>query len=115
MPVIHTVEIVDFEYRPKDLVIQAGDTVQWTNRDASGHTATRAAAPTFDTGPLRRNETSGQITFPSASDAAGFEYLCSPHPFMKGRIIVTLPGTNSASYTLSAARARHEHPQSEEQ
>ncbi|NKK41798.1 plastocyanin/azurin family copper-binding protein [Rhizobium leguminosarum] len=111
MPVV---EISQFKYNPPDLVIEVGDAVEWINRDASGHTATRIAAPTFDTGPLARNETSRAITFPSASDAAGFEYFCSPHPFMKGRIIVTLPGTNSASYSLSAATAHHEHLQSEE-
>ncbi|NEJ20693.1 hypothetical protein GR247_11005 [Rhizobium leguminosarum] len=113
MPIVHPVEISQFKYNPTEVAIEVGDAVEWINRDGAGHTATRADAPTFDTGVLARDETSVAITFTTASDARGFEYFCSPHPFMKGRIIVTLPGTNRASYTQSAAEAQHAHRDSE--
>ncbi|WP_183709868.1 plastocyanin/azurin family copper-binding protein [Bradyrhizobium sp. ERR14] len=103
----HTVEIKDFAYNPSTLVIVVGDSVKWANKDSSPHTATRNQAPTFDTGPIPGGNPSGDIVFTDASDSSGFAYICTPHPFMQGKIIVTLPGSNRASYSRSAALEQH--------
>jgi amicyanin len=79
----HAVEIADFTYAPAELTIQVGDTVTWTNRDAVEHTAT-ATDGSWDTGPLGEGE-SASITFTAAGT---YEYLCTPHPTMTGRIVV---------------------------
>lgn len=79
----HVVEIVDFGYAPADLTISAGDTVTWTNLDAVAHTAT-ATDGTWDTGLLEQGA-SASITFTAAGT---YEYLCTPHPSMTGRITV---------------------------
>lgn len=108
MPTGHVIEIVEFEYKPEELVVQVGDTVKWINRDEMSHTATRDLTPTFDTGFLGKDQESAEIVFSTASDKVGFEYFCSPHPFMIGRVIVTLAGTNPSSYTRAAAVRNHQ-------
>jgi plastocyanin len=96
----HVVEIFKTVpyYRPTNLVIEVGDKVKWINRDTTRHTATRTQAPTFDTGLLSENQESGEIQFTAASDANGFMYVCTPHPFMTAKVIVTLPGSRLESY-----------------
>ena len=79
----HAVEIVNFAYAPQELTIRVGDTVTWTNLDVVAHTATSTSGA-FDSGDLEQGE-SYSLTF----DAAGtYDYLCTPHPSMTGRIIV---------------------------
>ena len=105
----HIVEIKQFKYDPPDLVIAVGDSVKWINRDSSPHTATRTDAPTFDTGSIAKDQESSLITFTTPSSSDGFDYFCTPHPFMKAKVIVTLPGTHRARYSLSAAMSAHAH------
>jgi LPXTG-motif cell wall-anchored protein len=47
------------------------------------HTAT-AEDGSFDTGTLRKGE-SGSATF---TQAGTINYICSPHPYMKGKVVV---------------------------
>jgi len=98
MPKTHVVEIIGYEYQQSNLVIEVGDKVKWINRDPTPHTATRSQAPTFDTGLLSKDQVSGEVEFTEASDANGFEYLCTPHQFMTAKVIVTLPGSNLKAY-----------------
>ena len=77
------VMIKDFAYAPKTITIKVGDTVTWENQDSMAHTAT-ADDESFDTGLLAKGE-KGSVTF----DKAGtYAYHCTPHPQMKGTIIV---------------------------
>ncbi len=77
------VEIKSFSFNPPTITIKKGESVQWTNRDSVAHTAT-ADDKSFDTSLLRKSE-SGEILF----DKAGtFTYHCSPHPNMKGMVVV---------------------------
>jgi plastocyanin len=77
------VEIVDFAFEPAELTIEAGATVTWTNLDVVEHTAT-ATDGSWDTGLLEQGE-SGSITFTTPGT---YDYLCTPHPSMTGRIVV---------------------------
>jgi amicyanin len=79
----HLVEIEGFAFQPATLTIQAGDTVTWTNLDDVDHTATSTAGA-FDSGLLGQGE-SYTVTF---TDPGTFDYLCTPHPTMTGRIVV---------------------------
>lgn len=105
MAKVHTVEISNFEFDPDELAVEVGDSVKWVNRDAAMHDATRDVAPTFKTRLLAKDEESLEVVFEQATSSAGLEYFCSPHPFMTGKIIVALPGSNIASYTAQAAKA----------
>jgi plastocyanin len=78
-----SVTITDFEFSPATVTVNEGDTVTWTNDGPSVHTAT-AEDGSFDTGSLRKGE-SGSATFTSAGTIS---YICSPHPFMKGKVVV---------------------------
>ena len=78
-----TVEISGFAYAPAELTITAGDTVTWTNLDAVEHTAT-AIDGSWDTGLLGEGD-SASITFTTPGT---YDYLCTPHPSMTGRIVV---------------------------
>lgn len=82
----HTIQIVDFAFSPATLTIQVGDTVTWTNADAVVHTAT-AGSGAFDSGDLAQGE-SYSVTFTAPGT---YDYLCTPHPDMTGRIVVAPP------------------------
>jgi plastocyanin len=79
----HAVEIVDFAFSPATLTITAGDTVTWTNGDPVVHTATSTTGA-WDSGDLEMGE-SYSLTF---AEPGTFDYLCTPHPSMTGRIVV---------------------------
>jgi len=80
------VRIIDFDYEPSVLEVTPGTVVDWTNEDSAPHTAT-ADDDTFDTGRLDKGESS-EITF----DTPGtYEYICTYHPYMEGRIVVSSP------------------------
>lgn len=81
----HLVEVAieAFAFVPDRIVLRAGDTLRWTNRDLAPHTAT-AVSGDWDTGPLEKDE-SAEITF----DAAGkHEVFCAFHPGMTAEITV---------------------------
>lgn len=78
-----SVTITDFEFTPKTITVNEGDTVTWTNKGPTPHTAT-AEDGSFDTGNLDKGE-SGSATFTSAGTIA---YICTPHPFMTGKVVV---------------------------
>jgi plastocyanin len=82
------VAIVDFAYAPATVTIRVGDTVTWTNRDPVEHTAT-ATNGSFDTG-LLAPDASGSIRF---TKAGTYRYLCTPHPDMRGTVVVRARST----------------------
>ena len=78
------VEIQAHGFSAPTLTVKAGTTVTWTNRDDDAHTVTSVAntfrSPGLDTGK----------TFSYTFTRAGtFEYFCSLHPLMTGKVVVT--------------------------
>ena len=94
----HDVEIVDFAFAPATLTITAGDTVRWTNSDAVEHTATSMSGA-FDSGLLAQGE-SYSMTFTTPGT---YDYLCTPHPTMTGRIVVVAAASPSAPAPSASA------------
>ena len=93
----HAIQVVDFAFAPAGLTVTVGDTVMWTNMDAIAHTTTSTTGA-FDSGTLDQGE-SFSLTFTSAGT---FDYLCTPHPSMTGRIVVEpaqAPATTAAPST----------------
>lgn len=76
------VSIEDYKFSPANIVISKGTKVTWTNKDSSMHTAT--ASGKFDSGDLDMGE-SYSFTF---EEAGTFDYICTPHPYMVGKITV---------------------------
>ncbi len=75
--------IVDFSFSPGSITIDVGDTVTWVNDGPTQHSATSSNGA-FDTGIFPAGE-SRSHTF----DQAGtFSYICTPHPNMRGTVVV---------------------------
>jgi amicyanin len=70
-------------YTPARIEVAAGTTVEWTNGDALAHTVT-AANRAFDSGLLQPGQT-WRHTFAAPGT---YDFNCTPHPFMKGVVIV---------------------------
>lgn len=81
VPVAAVVSIKDSRFVPETISIKAGDTVSWTNEDRVGHTVTGRG---FDSGLLKK----GQHWLHIFTEKGIYEYTCTPHPWMKGKIIV---------------------------
>jgi amicyanin len=76
-----SVTIFDYGFRPATITIDAGDAVTWTNTGKQPHSATGSG---FDTGILK----AGQSASHTFNSAGTFSYHCTPHPFMKGTVVV---------------------------
>jgi len=78
---------VEYSYWPARARIKAGTTVTFTNVGDVPHTATafdKGKIGNWDTGALAKGE-SKAITF---SEPGTFYYICTPHPWMYGQVIV---------------------------
>jgi plastocyanin len=82
-PVTHTVRIDATRYEPQRLVIREGDTVVWVNEDLLPHTVT-ATGRAFDSEVLVQG---ARWRF-TAQAAGDFDYACTFHPTMTGRLEV---------------------------
>ena len=77
------VRIVDFAFRPRNLMIARGTVVRWVNRGARTHTTTSNTS-------LWNNKLAPGETFRRRFRRTGtFAYHCSIHPQMTGTITVT--------------------------
>lgn len=75
------ITIQNFSFNPAELSIKKGSTVTWTNQDTMPH---KISGSSFQSDALNKGQ-SFSFTF----DTAGtFDYVCSIHPYMKGKIIV---------------------------
>lgn len=71
------------KFNPADLVVDRGATVTWSNDDSTTHTVT-ASNKVFDSGNMSKGQNFG-YTF---NESGTFEYACTIHPSMKGKITV---------------------------
>jgi plastocyanin len=75
------VSIANFAFTPADLSVKVGDTVTWTNNDNVAHTVTFSSFASDQLAP--------GATYSHKFDTAGsFDYKCSIHPSMLGKITV---------------------------
>ncbi|MGH7543847.1 MAG: cupredoxin domain-containing protein [Gemmatimonadota bacterium] len=82
----NVVTLRDFAFRPAEIRVQQGQTVHWANEDPTPHTVT-ADDGEFDSGLLENGE-----GFSRRFDEPGrYPFHCTPHPFMKGVVIVAEP------------------------
>ena len=80
------VSIANFAFGPPEITIAPGQAVSWTNDDGSAH------AIAFNDGSAgSKSLLPGEqfvLVFPQAGN---FEYFCSFHNYMTGRVIVRAP------------------------
>lgn len=85
------VGIDNFTFSPQVVTVKAGDTVIWTNNDDIPHTV--ADPPKFRSKAL---DTGDSYSFTFTTPGA-YDYFCSLHPHMTGRIVVeAATGSNDA-------------------
>ncbi|SRR5260221_879210 len=77
------IEIDNFKFGMASIEVAVGTTVTWTNRDDVPHTVV-STTKLFKSAPLDTNETFS-YTF---KEPGTFEYFCSVHARMTGKIIV---------------------------
>ena len=79
------VEIDNFNFKPRDLTINAGGTVTWINHDDVPHTATgKGKTAIFDSKMLDTDE-KFSFTF---KNPGSYSYYCKVHPHMTATIVV---------------------------
>lgn len=83
-PQTYSVEIKNFAFAPSTLNVKVGDTVTWTNMDSASHTVTSDSGGELASSSLSRGGTYSH-TF---TQAGTFEYHCSFHSGMSGKVIV---------------------------
>lgn len=79
--------IQSFSFSPASLTIKKGTIVTWTNQDSVGHTVTAdTKSSSAPDSPLLEQGQQYSFTF---NTVGTFAYHCTPHPNMKGTVIVT--------------------------
>jgi plastocyanin len=80
------VSIQDFAFVPNNLVIPVGAAVRWKNEGSVEHTVTSSPTGPLDSGQIPAGERF-EFTFTAPGT---YTYICSNHPSMTGKVIVTL-------------------------
>ena len=77
------ITIDNFSFTPQSLTVKAGATVTWTNKDDVPHTV-MSTTKKFRSRVMDTDE-KYSYTF---NDPGTYEYFCSVHPHMTGKVIV---------------------------
>jgi plastocyanin len=84
------IRIDNFNFTPPTMVVAPGTTVTWTNADDSPHSV-REKDGKFKSAALDTDDTFSQ-TFTAPGE---YEYFCSIHPRMVGKVVVKPAGSSS--------------------
>ena len=82
-PGTNEVIIQGYAYNPTSLTVPVNTTVKWVNKDPIPHTVTSDAG-LFDSGSIA----SGASYTQTFTTAGTYNYHCTIHPYMTGKIIV---------------------------
>jgi len=82
-PLVAEVKIDNFTFEPQELIVKAGTKITWTNRDDIPHTVVSSDL-IFKSKTLDTDDT---FSFTPAKPGT-YEYFCSIHPKMTGKILV---------------------------
>ena len=84
-------EIIDFDFSPRRLTVEAGTTVTWSNTGERPHTATDRGG-TFDTKPIAPGA-SAEVTL---SAPGTYFYFCRINPAKMNGVLTVEPGADEA-------------------
>ncbi|MDQ8732419.1 cytochrome P460 family protein [Bradyrhizobium sp. LHD-71] len=84
VPAPRDVSIADFKFGPATVVVNKGQPVTWHNVDTSPHQITITGAKPQRSSIMLK----GQTTQLTLADAGIYDYICSLHPAMRGKIEV---------------------------
>jgi YVTN family beta-propeller protein len=77
------VSIANFSFGPTSITVKTGENVTWTNNDGAAHTVTFKDGSTSSKALSPGNSFTRSFTQPGS-----YDYFCSFHPYMTGRVIV---------------------------
>jgi amicyanin len=83
-PVPPAITIDNFKFSPATLEVAAGTKVTWTNRDDVPHVVASVTKKLF-VSPVLDTDEAYSFTF---KDPGTYEYYCSMHPRMTGKVVV---------------------------
>jgi plastocyanin len=81
-PAKHVIDIKEMRFQPAELVVHAGDTVEWINHDIVDHDITEEKTKEWHSDVLKKGQ-SWKTAINKTTD-----YYCSIHVVMKGKIII---------------------------
>lgn len=81
---IVTINIKDYAYSKPSVTVKVGTVIKWVNKDSMKHNATSSKAG----GPKGPLLAKGKSYSWKATKKGTFAYFCTPHPYMKGKIVV---------------------------
>jgi len=73
-----------FIYKPETIVVKVGDIVEWKNKDIYQHTVTSIKGKVLDSGNIAPGKSWRYRTVKRGT----FNYYCTLHPNMQGKLIV---------------------------
>ncbi|HKS31032.1 MAG TPA: cupredoxin family copper-binding protein [Chthoniobacterales bacterium] len=80
----NVIEIKDFMFNPMTITVKSGETVTWINRDDEPHTVVSVGKKFQKSSAL---DTDQKFTVTVGAPGT-YEYFCSVHPKMTGKIVV---------------------------
>jgi len=79
-PEVYHVQIKDMKFQPADLIVDKGDTVEWTNEDMTDHDVTKDTKNGWHSEPLATGKSWKTVIEKNTT------YHCNIHMVMKGSI-----------------------------
>ncbi|RJK99784.1 amicyanin [Paracoccus siganidrum] len=82
------VNIDKMKYETPEITIKAGDAVTWTNQEVMPHNVHFLAGVVADEavkGTMLKKDESWSARF---NEPGTYDYHCTPHPFMRGKVVV---------------------------
>lgn len=81
-PKVYVVEMKQMQFQPNELTVQKGDTVVFVNHDMVDHNIVEASKGLWSSSMLPAGK-----SWKTAIDKS-YDYICTIHPTMKGKITV---------------------------
>jgi plastocyanin len=103
--IVEPVDVMQWGYSPNQITIQAGQAVEFVNTGQVVHTATSRDGA-FDTGNMR----AGERVVIQIDEPGTYDYICTPHPWMMGTIVVEGTGTGGSGGADPILSARTDPP-----
>lgn len=90
-------------FTPNTITVPKGDIIKWTNDDTVPHTVTSAPdGSAFDSGLITSGKTFSLDT--SKLNGTEYDYMCTVHPFMTGKIIIAQPSIANVTISNGASK-----------
>jgi plastocyanin len=81
------------DFDPDPISLKKGDGVEWTNQDNVPHTVTSKQQGAFDSSII--NPGSKWLLNTAQLQPRQYDYYCTIHPFMGGKLVITAAGGNA--------------------